>query len=101
MPQRINERTALSTTEASEIIGVSPAYIQRLLRDERLEGAKLGPVWFVYEDSLTAFFANPRKRGPKGPRTKPEQNHNTLARDATNEREQKIHEAQQPFTPRS
>ena len=69
MSKRISsERTLLPTTEASKLTGFSTAYIQRLLRQERIEGEKVGPVWLAYEDSLKAFLAQPRKRGPKGPR---------------------------------
>jgi excisionase family DNA binding protein len=71
MPQRIESgRAMLSTTEACQITGFSSAYIQRLLRQGRIEGFKLGSVWHVYEDSLEAFAAQTRKRGPKGPRKK-------------------------------
>ncbi len=72
MSQRISsDRALLPTSEACKITGFSSAYIQRLLRDKRLEGVKLGPIWLVYEDSLTAFVAQPRKKGPKGPHKKP------------------------------
>jgi len=74
MLQRISsDRALVSTSEACKITGFSSAYIQRLLRQKRIEGVKLGSIWLVYEDSLTAFVAQPRKRGPKGPHKKPEQ----------------------------
>lgn len=63
-------RLVLSTAEASKISGFDQTYIQRLLRQERIEGVRVGTVWLVYEDSLRAFMAQPRKRGPKGPRKK-------------------------------
>ena len=72
MLQRISsDRAFLSTSEACKITGFSSAYIQRLLRQKRLEGIKVGSIWLVYEDSLNTFVAQPRKRGPKGPRKKP------------------------------
>ena len=68
MSQRIrSDRVLLPTTEASKVAGFTSSYIQRLLRESRIEGVKFGPVWLVYEDSLIAFLAQPRKRGPKGP----------------------------------
>jgi excisionase family DNA binding protein len=71
MPQRVESgRAMLSTAEACQVTGFSPAYIQRLLREERIEGFKLGSVWHIYEDSLEAFTSQTRKRGPKGPRKK-------------------------------
>lgn len=69
--QRISgDRALISTMEACKISAFSPTYIQRLLRDERLEGVKVGSIWLVYEDSLSTFMAQPRKRGPKGPHKK-------------------------------
>lgn len=73
MPQHVkNDREFLSTSEACEKTGLSPRYIQRLLQEGRLEGFKASTIWFVYEDSLAAFVAQPRKRGPKGSHNKPE-----------------------------
>ncbi len=75
MPQSVkNNRIFLSTAEACERTKLSPTYIQRLLREERLEGFKAGSSWFVYEDSLSSFTAQTRKRGPKGPHKKPQNN---------------------------
>jgi excisionase family DNA binding protein len=71
MPQRIQgDRVLLSTAEAHTQSGLGQEYIQRLLRHGRLQGMKLGHDWLVYEDSLAAFLAEPRKPGPKGPRKK-------------------------------
>jgi len=68
MPQRISgDRVLLSTTEAVELSGLSREHIQRLLRQKLLEGMKLGHDWLLFEDSLEAFLAQPRKTGPKGP----------------------------------
>ncbi|SRR6266487_1310286 len=73
MPEQIDtSRVVMSTAEASKIAGVDPTYIQRLLRQERIEGVRVGTVWLVYEDSLKAFMTQPRKRGPRGPHKKPE-----------------------------
>ena len=63
-------REFLTTEEAHAKTGLSLRYLQQLLKDERLDGFKAGPVWFVYTDSLTAFVDQPRKRGPKGPHKK-------------------------------
>jgi excisionase family DNA binding protein len=68
MPQRITgDRTLISTLEASTTSGLSREYIQRLVRQGRVEGIKLGHDWLVYEESLQLFLAHPRKPGPKGP----------------------------------
>lgn len=68
-----SDREFLSTSEACEKTGLSSRYIQRLLQEGRLEGFKASTIWFVYEDSLSAFVAQPRRRGPKGSRNKAEQ----------------------------
>jgi excisionase family DNA binding protein len=66
MPQQAgNGRVLLSTTEAMETSGFSREHIQRLLRNKKVEGVKPGHDWFVYEDSLKTFLAQPRKTGPK------------------------------------
>ena len=63
--QASNGRVLLSTTEAMEASGFSREHIQRLLRNKKVEGVKPGHDWFVYEDSLKMFLAQPRKPGPK------------------------------------
>ena len=76
MSQRIkSDRVLVSTAEACKVSGFSREYIARLLREGRIEGVKLGHDWLVYEDSLTTFLAQPRKRGPKGPHKKSTQDH--------------------------
>ena len=67
-------RVLLTTSEAMHISGLSREHIQRLLREQHLEGVKLGHDWFVFEDALKIYVAQPRKTGPKGPRKKPDQN---------------------------
>lgn len=64
MPQRIEgNRALIPTAQACEATKFTSAYIQRLLREKRLEGVKLGRDWLIYEDSLEAFMAQIRKRG--------------------------------------
>ena len=69
-PRISGNRELLPTAEACKISGLGRQYIERLLRQGRLEGVKPGRDWFVYEDSLQTFLAQPRKRGPKGPHKK-------------------------------
>jgi len=76
MSQRISsERVLMPTAEACKVAGFSRQHIHRLLRGGLIEGIKLGHDWLVYEDSLTAYLAQPRKRGPKGPHTPSPQGH--------------------------
>jgi hypothetical protein len=65
-----SQREFLTTQEAHKKTDLSTRYLQQLLQNKRLEGFKAGPIWFVYEKSLTRFIAQPRKRGPKGPHSK-------------------------------
>ena len=65
-----NDRVLLPSTEACKIAGFSRQHMQRLLRSGLVEGIKPGHDWLVYEDSLMAFLAQPRKPGPKGPHKK-------------------------------
>ena len=75
--------------------------LQQLLQEERLEGFKVGSVWFVYTDSLTSFMAQPRKKGPKGPRKKKltTDSQNTLSKTeqtGSTDNEQQGQEAEEP-----
>ena len=71
MSHRIrSDRALISTTEACRLAGFSRQHIHRLLRGGLIEGVKLGHDWLVYEDSLAAYLAQPRKRGPKGTHTR-------------------------------
>ena len=64
-------RVLLPSSEAVKIAGFSRQHLQRLLTSAQVEGVKVGHDWLIYEDSLRAFLATPRKSGPKGPRTRP------------------------------
>src|SRR5215469_15373435 len=83
------DRKLLSTAEACRISGLGRQYIERLLRQGRLTGIKPGHDWLVYEDSLYAFLAQPRKRGPKGPRKPAPPNLLTTPPASTDSTEQK------------
>jgi excisionase family DNA binding protein len=69
MPQRIGDRVILSTIEAADMAKLSRGHIQRLLSSKQVEGMKLGHDWLVFEDSLRAYLAQPRKPGPKPPKS--------------------------------
>ena len=62
-------RRELTTTEASQVSGLSLNQITHLLRQGKLEGRRFGQrLWVVYADSLERYLATPHKSGPKGPR---------------------------------
>lgn len=69
--KRETSRQELSTTEASQISGLSRNHITLLLRQGKLEGRNFDHrLWTVYADSLERYMATPHKSGPKGPRRK-------------------------------
>lgn len=100
MPSHDN-RDFLTTLEAHEKTGLSLRYIQQLLQAKQLDGFKVGPVWFVYVDSLNVFVAQPRKRGPKGPHKKVKNDQSnassdTKARSTIHDQRQEAEEPQRP-----
>lgn len=61
-------RKLISTTEAHQRSGLSRDHIGLMIRRGQIEATKVGSYWFLYADSFEQFLAQPRKRGPKGPR---------------------------------
>jgi hypothetical protein len=53
----------LSVAAAAISLGVSDAYVRRLLLRQRLYGIKVGSVWAIFPDDLEAFR---RSRRPPG-----------------------------------
>jgi hypothetical protein len=58
-------RERLTIREAVQLTGFTRSYFARLLKAGHLEGFRLDREWFLYADSLVAFLAKERKRGPK------------------------------------
>lgn len=55
----------ISVTEASTLSSLTPSYIRRLLRNQRLAGVKVGRDWFTTEEALRTYLALDRRPGPK------------------------------------
>lgn len=55
----------ISVTEASEISGLTPGYIRRLLRNKTIAGKKIGRDWFTTEEALRKYLEQERRPGPK------------------------------------
>jgi excisionase family DNA binding protein len=72
-------RTYIPVKEASKLIGYSNQYLRRLLRQEKLQGIKVGQVWLLEVISIDAYLAllnraldrrcGPRTKGMKSFRT--------------------------------
>lgn len=59
----------LSTSEAGHILGVSPSWIVKLCKDDKLLCKMIGKRWQVDRISLIAYSESDRKPGPKPPYT--------------------------------
>jgi predicted HTH domain antitoxin len=55
----------ISVTRAAEISGLTPGYIRRLLRNNIIEGKKIGRDWFTTEETIREYLATERRPGPK------------------------------------
>lgn len=55
----------LTSAEASTISGLTRTHINDLFHRSILDAVRVGNAWLVYEDSLRAYIAEPRKPGPK------------------------------------
>jgi hypothetical protein len=55
----------ISVTRAAEISGLTPGYIRRLLRNNIIEGKKIGRDWFTTVETIREYLATERRPGPK------------------------------------
>lgn len=56
----------IAVPEAARISKLTPSYIRRLLRDQKITGIKFGRDWFTTEEAIRDYLANERRPGPKG-----------------------------------
>ena len=54
--------------ELSEQTHYHPEHIRRLIRQGKLEAKKLGLLWFVNPESMTAYMEQAQRNGRGGPR---------------------------------
>ena len=59
------DRRLISVTEASQTSQLTPSYIRRLLRTNKLPGVKVGRDWFTTEEAIRAYLAEDRRPHPK------------------------------------
>jgi excisionase family DNA binding protein len=55
----------ISVLQASEMSGLTPSYIRRLLREGVIPGQKIGRDWFTTEAAIREYIAQDRRPGPK------------------------------------
>ena len=55
----------ISVMEASEISGLTPGYIRRLLRNNVIAGKKIGRDWFTTAETIREYLQQERHPGPK------------------------------------
>ena len=59
----------ISVEEAAKVIGISERRVRQLLRENRLQGKKIGRGWLVFESSYERSTRGPDKQ-PRKRRTK-------------------------------
>jgi excisionase family DNA binding protein len=60
---RLDELIPLN--EASELCGLSPDHLRRLIREGELWGKKIGRNWVTTKKAIDEYLARNRKPGPK------------------------------------
>jgi len=48
----------ITTQEAAEKLGYHVIYVRQMLRDEKLEGLKIGKMWLVQKESINKYLKN-------------------------------------------
>ncbi len=62
----LKKNRMLSTIEASKILGITPAYMRRLMTRGEIQGEKLGNnYWMITRKSLTCFKRQRFKKSDK------------------------------------
>lgn len=64
------EKEWITTKEAAELSGYHPEYLRELIRTQRINGRKFGPVWQVDKQDLLAYLeqtwaVDDRRWGPR------------------------------------
>lgn len=61
----------LSTKQAAEYTGLSISHIQYLLREDKLEGQRVGKIWITSTEALDKYLQSNPRPGPKKKGSKP------------------------------
>jgi excisionase family DNA binding protein len=64
---KVRDLTAqlISVTEASQISGLTPSFIARLLRRGEIDGVKVGRNWLTTKEAIREYLKKERRPGPK------------------------------------
>lgn len=54
----IQGKQYITTKAAGEITGYGESYIQRLAKQNKIEGIKIGPAWAIEKESIMKYAAN-------------------------------------------
>ena len=55
----------ISVTEASQLSGLTTSHIRFLIRNDEIEGVKVGRNWLTTEKAIRDYLKKDRRPGPK------------------------------------
>jgi excisionase family DNA binding protein len=64
----VGEMSLVTTKEAAQILGVSPARVRQLIKEKRLAAEKHGRDHLLQDREVERFKQHGRRSGPKGGR---------------------------------
>jgi excisionase family DNA binding protein len=64
MTENFNPNEWITTKEAAELTRYHPTHIRWLIREDRIEGRKLGRDWLIDRESLEEYARNMKSLGP-------------------------------------
>lgn len=71
MPKHLGNLTLYSVDDLHEQLGLSKMTIRAYLREGKIRARKLGVQWYVTEEALREYFAEPAKPATKPVKGKP------------------------------
>lgn len=55
----------LTIKQAADALGITPSGVHQALRNRRMTGERKGRDWYIAQNEVERYKAEPRKRGPK------------------------------------
>ena len=65
MPKDLGDLKLYDVEELSKILNIQERTIRQMLRDGKLKARKMARKWYVTEDSLKEYFAQPEVESQK------------------------------------